>query len=67
MIIHTNSEKDLSLLQALAQKMGFKSQVLTSSYKEHIVMGKAIEENNQTEQLKLGEAAAYYHSLNKAK
>jgi len=66
-IIHTNSQKDLSLLQELAQKMGFTSEVLDDSSKEDFALAKAIQENDSNDQLKLEDAKAYYQSLNKAR
>ena len=66
-IIHTNNQKDLSLLKELANKMGFKAQVLTASDKEDLILAKAIEENDPADQLKLEEAKLFYQSLDKSK
>ena len=66
-IIHTSNDRDLSLLQELAQRMGFKSQVLNVSQKEDLALAEAIEENNPDEVLSFNDAKEYYNSLNKVK
>jgi len=66
-VIHTSNDKDLSLLQALAAKMGLSSQVLDDTAKEDFAIAKAIEENNPLEKLEFNEAVEYYKSLDKAK
>ncbi len=59
-IIHTTNKKDVSLLQELAHKMGFKSEILTGSDREDYGMAKAIEENDPSDKLSLEEAREYY-------
>lgn len=66
-IIHTNNQKDLSMLQQLALKLGLKAEVLSGSDKEDLILAKAIEENDATDTMKLEEAMAYYQSLDKLK
>ncbi|HEY0669262.1 MAG TPA: hypothetical protein VGD22_13840 [Sphingobacteriaceae bacterium] len=65
-IIHTDNQEDLSLLQGLAQKMGFKVQIFTDSDKEDFILAKSIEENNPADQLSFAEAEVYYQMLNKS-
>ena len=65
-IIHTSNSKDLSLLQELAFKMGFESQILTDSDKEDFILGKAIEENNPVDRLNLEDAKTFYQGLDKS-
>lgn len=65
-IIHTSNPKDLSLLQELAFKMGFESQILTDSDKEDFILGKAIEENNPVDRLNLEDAKTFYQGLDKS-
>jgi len=65
-VIHSNNKKDLNLLQTIAQKMGFKTHILTESEKEDMVMAKAIQENDPAENLNLEDAVAYYQTLDKA-
>ncbi|HXI00335.1 MAG TPA: hypothetical protein VNI52_08690 [Sphingobacteriaceae bacterium] len=65
-IIHTDNQKDLTLLQELAQKMGFKAQILTNSHKEDFVIAKSIEENNAADLLSFEEAKSYYQTLTKS-
>ena len=65
-IIHSDSKKDLSLLQQLAEKMGLKTHVLTQSEKEDIAIAKAINENRPSETLLKEDAMKYYDKLDKA-
>ena len=65
-IIHSDNQKDLTLLQELAQKMGLKVQILTDSDKEDFILAKSIKENNPADQLSFAEAEAYYQMLNKS-
>ena len=65
-IIHSDSKKDLSLLQQLAEKMGLKTHLLTKSEKEDIALAKAIQKNDATENLVMEDAVDYYKKLGKA-
>ncbi len=66
-IIHTNNKDELSILEELAKKMGFSSQILSVDSKEDLGLAQAIAQNDPTESLQLNEAMAYYHTLSKAK
>lgn len=66
-IIHTNNREELSLLQELAKKMGFKAQILSDNEKEDLGLAEAINQNTATDSLQLNEALAYYQTLSKAK
>ncbi len=66
-IIHTNNQKELSLLQEFAKKMGFSAQILSDEDKEDLGLAEAINQNNPIDSLQLNEAIAYYQSLSKAK
>ncbi|WP_207424871.1 hypothetical protein [Desertivirga brevis] len=66
-IIHTTNDQDISLLQELATKMGFKSQVLDNEAKEELVIAQAIEENDPADHLQFNEALEYYKGLDKAR
>ncbi len=65
-IIQSDSKKDLSLLQQLAEKMGLKTHVLTQSEKEDIAISKAINKNSPSESLMMEDAVKYYKKLDKA-
>ena len=66
-IIHTNSKKELSLLQEFAKRMGFNAQILSDEDKEDIGLADMMNKNNPTDSLQLNEAIEYYQKLNKAK
>ena len=66
-IIHTNSKKELSLLQEFAKRMGFSAQILSDEDKEDIGLADMMNKNNPTDSLQLNEAIEYYQKLNKAK
>ncbi len=65
-IIHSNSKKDLNLLQQLAEKMGLEAHLLTRAEKENLAFAKCIQANNPAENLMMEDAVAYYNKLNKA-
>lgn len=65
-LIHTDNKAELKLLKEIASKMGFKSEVLSSSDKEDIGLAKAIEENNPSDLMTFEEGMAYYRTLKKA-
>ena len=65
-IIHTNNEKELSLLEEFAKKMGFTSQILSDDDKEDIGLAEAITKNKPVDSLQLNEAIEYYKTLSKA-
>ncbi|TZF82171.1 hypothetical protein FW774_15890 [Pedobacter sp. BS3] len=62
-IIHTDSDSDLSLLKQLAKKMGLSSHVVSGSEKEDIGLALAIEENDSADNLTREEAVSYYQAL----
>ena len=66
-IIHTNSKKELSLLQEFAKRMGFSAQILSDEDKEDLGLADMMNKNNPTDSLQLNEAIEYYQKLNKAK
>ena len=66
-LIHTENSEELNLIKQIAQKMGFKSEVLSNFDKEDLGIGKAIEENSGIESLSFSDAMSYYKSLEKAK
>lgn len=66
-LIHTENSEELNLIKQIAQKMGFKSEILSNSDKEDLGLAKAIEENSGAESLSLNDAITYYQSLDKAK
>lgn len=66
-IIHSDSKKDLNLLQQLAEKMGLKTHLLTQSEKDDLALANAIQQNNSSENLLMDDALAYYKKLDKAK
>ncbi|MBC8054335.1 MAG: hypothetical protein H7Y13_14840 [Sphingobacteriaceae bacterium] len=66
-IIHTENEEELSLLEDFAKKMGFNAQILSQDDKEDIGIAEAIKQNNPIESLQLNEAIEYYKKLSKSK
>ncbi|MBD3750181.1 MAG: hypothetical protein IE931_11865 [Sphingobacteriales bacterium] len=66
-LIHTENRDEINLLKEIAQKMGFKAEILSALDKEDIGLAKAIEENSGIEALSFNEATPYYKSLDKAK
>ncbi len=66
-IIHTKNKRELSVLQELAKKMGFSSQILTEADKQDIGLAEAISQNNPADALQLNEAMEYYQLLSKSK
>lgn len=66
-VIYTNNKEELNLLREIAEKMGFKSQIISDSDKEDLGLSKAIQENSDTEGLTFNEAIEYYKILDKAK
>ena len=66
-LIHTENSEELNLIKQIAQKMGFKSEVLSNFDKEDLGIAKAIEENSGIESLSFSDEMSYYKSLEKAK
>lgn len=66
-IIHTNNHKELSVLQELAKKMGFKAHILSDDDKEDLGLAEAINQNSAIDSVELNEALEYYQTLSKAK
>lgn len=66
-IIHTKNKQELSILEELAKKMGFTSQILSDDDKEDLSIAQAISQNDPADSLQLNEALEYYKTLSKAR
>lgn len=64
-LIHTDNKEELHLIKAIANKMGFKSEILSKSDKEDVGLAMAMEDNDPSETLTLEEAVEYYKTIGK--